>query len=231
MSELQSTRAPAIQTGPPPGAVRLDMAHVKRAYATWAPVYDLVFAHLLAPGRRAGVALAQRAGGLVLDVGVGTGLELPLFDPATSVVGIDISEPMLNRAQRRVAGRKLCNVRGLLVMDAACLAFGDASFDAALAPYVISVVPDPVRTLEELARVTRPGGDIILVNHVGAEGGAAAKFEAWLGKRSATLGWRPHFSWSVIAGWLAQRRDIELVERRRLAPFGLFTLIRLRRTA
>ena len=228
MSEFEA--AHAGDAAPPAIRARLDVAQVKLAYAGWAPVYDLLFSRLLAPGHRAAVALAERNGGIVLDVGVGTGLELPMFDPRTDVVGIDISEPMLRQARDRVAARHLGNVRGLLVMDAACLAFGDGSFDAALAPYVMSVVPDPVRTLEELARVTRPGGDIVLVNHVGARGGIAARFEAWLGKRSATLGWRPHFPWSIIANWLAQRGDIELIERRKLAPFGLFTLIRLRRT-
>ena len=78
---------------------QLENAHVEEAYARWAPVYDLAFTAVMAPGRRAAVAAAQRRGGLILDVGVGTGLELPMFDPAVAVVGVDLSEPMLRRAQ------------------------------------------------------------------------------------------------------------------------------------
>ena len=84
---------------------QLENAHVEEAYARWAPVYDLAFTAVMAPGRRAAVAAAQRRGGLILDVGVGTGLELPMFDPAVAVVGVDLSEPMLRRAQTRAASK------------------------------------------------------------------------------------------------------------------------------
>ena len=114
-------------------------------------------------------------------------------------------------------------------MDAMNLSFPDASFDAAVAPYVLTVVPDPERTLDEIARVVRPGGEIVLVNHIGAERGLIAAIEAWLGKRSAALGWRPQFPWSILGNWIARRPDIELLERRQLAPVGLFTLVRLAR--
>ena len=203
--------------------------HVRRAYATWAPVYDLIFSNLLTPGRRAGASRAERKGGLVLNVGVGTGLELPMFDPRTAIIGIDLSEAMLQRAQRRVKREKLTNVRGLVTMDAQRLAFPDDSFDAAFAPYVLTVVPNPVATLDELARVVKPGGEIVLVNHIGAETGIAAHFEAWLGKNSARIGWRPNFAWSIIADWLAGREDFQLLERQTLPPFALFTLLRLRK--
>ncbi|WP_374548071.1 class I SAM-dependent methyltransferase, partial [Rhodoblastus sp.] len=128
---------------------RLENAHVEEAYARWAPVYDLAFAAIMAPGRRAAVAAAQRRGGLILDVGVGTGLELPMFDPTVSVIGVDLSEPMLRRAQSRVTQEKLLQVAGLSVMDATRLAFPTAHFDAVVAPYVLTVVPDPAATLDE----------------------------------------------------------------------------------
>ena len=148
--------------------------HVKNSYARWAPVYDLVFALVLRPGRKAAAAAADRLGGHVLDVGVGTGLELPMFDRRTRLTGIDLSEPMLRRAQRRVRAKDLGNVEGLVVMDAAHLAFPDAHFDAVVAPYVLTVVPDPHASLDELARVVKPGGEIILVNHVGSSQGPMA---------------------------------------------------------
>jgi len=210
-------------------APSLTNTDVEDAYARWAPIYDKVFTLTMRPGRKAASAAINRIGGRVIDVGIGTGLELPMFDPNVSITGIDLSEPMLRIAQKRVDDLKLSNVEGLLVMDAMKLAFPDASFDAAVAPYVLTVVPEPERTLDEMARVVKPGGEIVLFNHIGAESGPIAAIEAWLGKRSASLGWRPQFPWSILGDWIARRPDIELLERRTLAPFGLFTLVRMKR--
>lgn len=210
-------------------APSLTNTDVEDAYARWAPIYDKVFTLTMRPGRTAAAAAINRIGGRVIDVGIGTGLELPMFDPSVRITGIDLSEPMLRIAQKRVDDLKLTNVEGLLVMDAMKLAFPDASFDAAVAPYVLTVVPEPERTLDEMARVVKPGGEIVLVNHIGAESGPIAAIEAWLGKRSASLGWRPQFPWSILGDWMARRPDIELLERRTLAPFGLFTLVRMKR--
>jgi phosphatidylethanolamine/phosphatidyl-N-methylethanolamine N-methyltransferase len=205
----------------------LGNSDIEDAYARWAPVYDLVFAAVMRPGRLAAAAAINRRGGRVLDVGVGTGLELPMFDAGVELVGIDLSEPMLRRAQSRVATAGLGQVSGLMVMDAMKLGFRDGAFDAAVAPYVLTVVPDPERVLDEIVRVVRPGGEIVIVNHIGAERGPCAVIEAWLGRRSAALGWRPEFPWAILEGWLCRRPDIMLLERRNLPPFGLFTLVRL----
>jgi phosphatidylethanolamine/phosphatidyl-N-methylethanolamine N-methyltransferase len=210
-------------------APSLTNTDVEDAYARWAPIYDKVFTLTMRPGRVAASEAINKIGGRVIDVGIGTGLELPMFNKSVSITGIDLSEPMLRIAQKRVDDLKLTNVEGLLVMDAMKLAFPDASFDAAVAPYVLTVVPEPERTLDEMARVVKPGGEIVLVNHIGAESGPIAAIEAWLGKRSASLGWRPQFPWSILGDWIARRPDIELLERRTLAPFGLFTLVRMKR--
>ncbi len=207
----------------------LENAHVEEAYARWAPVYDLAFTAVMAPGRRAAVAAAQRRGGSILDVGVGTGLELPMFDRQVNLVGVDLSEPMLRRAQTRIARKKLVQVAGLCVMDATRLAFPTAHFDSVVAPFVLTVVPDPSATLDELARVVKVGGEIVLVNHVGADSGPIAWIERWLGRKSAELGWRPEFPWSILGDWIAARDDLRLVERRKIAPLGLFTLARIER--
>ena len=213
-------------------ATDVDQHSIERAYARWAPVYDLVFDKVMAAGRRAAVAAAQRVGPRVLDVGIGTGLELPYFAPDVRVVGVDLSEPMLRKAQGRVRARAMRQVAGLCKMDAARLAFADAGFDAVLAPYVITVVPDAAATLDELLRVVRPGGELVLVNHIGAEDGARALVEGWLARQTRHLGWRPEFPWAQIGDWCASRVDcVELVERRPVRPFGLFTLIRLRKRA
>lgn len=209
-------------------AADLDHHSVERAYARWAPVYDLVFDKVMAAGRRAGVASASKLGARILDVGVGTGLELPYFAADANVVGVDISEPMLRKAKERVEAARLTQVAGLSVMDGARLGFADAAFDAVIAPYVITVVPDPEATLDEFVRVTRPGGEVILVNHLSADTGPRAAFERWLARQTRHLGWRPEFPWSRIADWTAAR-GIDVVERRTIPPLNLFTLIRLRR--
>ena len=223
---MRDSSAPGAD-GPSGGAKIHHADQVVAAYSRWAPVYDLAFAAVMRAGRQAAAEAANRVGGQVLDVGVGTGLELPMFDRATRLVGIDLSEPMLRRAQARVARGRLGNVDGLLVMDATRLAFGDGAFDAAVVPYVLTVVPDPPAMLDEVARVVRPGGQIILVNHFGADSGPLAWAEAWLGRRSASLGWHPQFSFDVLGDWVEAAVGIRIAERRKLSPFGLFTLVRL----
>ena len=213
-----------------PGLAAITNENVEAAYARWAPVYDRVFTLVMKPGRTAAAQAVNRLGGRVLDVGVGTGLELPMFSPAVKIVGIDLSDPMLEIARKRVQELGLTNVEDLRVMDAMNLTFDDNSFDGAVAPYVITTVPDPVRTMNEMARVVRPGGEIIIVNHIGAESGPIAAIEAFMGRRAEKLGWRPQFPWEIIGDWIASRADLELLERRKLNPLGLFTLARIRKS-
>ncbi len=224
---MNSTGKPAARESSP--AREITHAHVEDAYARWAPVYDRVFTLVMKPGRLAAAEAVNLVGGRVLDVGAGTGLELPMFGGAREIVGIDLSEPMLEIAHRRVKEEGLKNVSDLLVMDAMNLEFPDASFDATVAPYVITTVPDPVRTMDEMARVTKPGGEIIIVNHIGATAGPIAWIESLMARRADKLGWRPTFPWEIIGDWIAARADLELLERRTLAPLGLFTLVRVKR--
>ena len=137
---------------------------VERVYGVLARVYDDFFDWALGPGRRRAVAcLDARPGDRILEVGVGTGLSLPLYPGGCEVVGIDISEPMLDRARARQGGLAGAHVR-LLRMDARSIQFPDRYFDKVVAPYVVSVVPDPETVLAEMARICRPGGTIIVVN-------------------------------------------------------------------
>jgi phosphatidylethanolamine/phosphatidyl-N-methylethanolamine N-methyltransferase len=207
----------------------LDRTTIEKAYMRWAPVYDLVFDTIMATGRREAVAAAQACGPRILDVGVGTGLELPYFDPRAEVTAVDLSEAMLRKAQARVRRKAISAVKGILVMDATRLAFADDMFDAVLAPYVITVVPAPEQTLDELIRVVKPGGEIVLVNHIGAESGLMARFESWLARQTHAIGWRPEFPWARIGHWIETQAHALLIERRAVSPFGLFTLIRIRK--
>jgi len=207
----------------------LDLKTIAKAYARWAPVYDLVFGAVFERGRRAAIAAAQKIGGRILEVGVGTGISLPDYDRACRLCGVDISEPMLRKAAERVAEHALDNVEGLAVMDAAKLAFADASFDVVVAQYVITTVPEPERTLNEFARVLKPGGEIILVNHLGAEAGLRRAFEQWFAPVARRLGWSPELQWERLAQWAARHGGVRLIERRAMPPLGHFSLIRFAR--
>jgi phosphatidylethanolamine/phosphatidyl-N-methylethanolamine N-methyltransferase len=204
----------------------LDAQTVTKAYARWAPVYDLVFGAVFERGRHAAIAAAERIGGRILEVGVGTGISLPGYSKSCRLSGVDISEPMLRKAQERVAEFGLDNVEGLWVMDAAALSFPDASFDVVVAQYVITTVPDPEATLDEFARVLKPGGEIVLVSRVGAEAGLRRSLEHWFAPAARKLGWRTEFSFERYARWAARTRGMRLIERRSMPPLGHFSLIR-----
>jgi phosphatidylethanolamine/phosphatidyl-N-methylethanolamine N-methyltransferase len=207
----------------------LDRDTIEKAYDRWAPVYDLVFGRVFEQGRMASIAAAEAhvgpAGGRILEVGLGTGLSLLSYRPSNRIVGIDISAGMLRRAQDRVIERGLTNVDALAVMDAKHLALPDASFDVVVAQYVITAVPDPETTLDEFVRVLKPGGEIILVNHLGAESGFRRAFEQGFSPLARRLGWSPEFPWARLTNW-AERDGVRLIERRPMPPLGHFSLIR-----
>jgi phosphatidylethanolamine/phosphatidyl-N-methylethanolamine N-methyltransferase len=133
---------------------------------------------------------------------------------------------MLRKAQERVAEYELSNVEGLRVMDAEHLEFPDASFDVIVAQYVITTVPNPEATLDEFARVLKPGGEIILVSRVGAEAGLRRSLEHWFQPAARKLGWRTEFAFERYAQWASRTAGVTLVERRAMPPFGHFSLIR-----
>jgi phosphatidylethanolamine/phosphatidyl-N-methylethanolamine N-methyltransferase len=209
----------------------IDRASVVKSYARWAPVYDLVFGKVFDRARTEAVAATQRVGGRVLDVGVGTGICLPRYTLASSVVGIDLSGPMLRKARKRVAQLGLTNVESLAIMDAEHLDFADNSFDTVVAQYVVNTVPHPEAALGEFARVVKPGGEIILINRVGADAGMRRALEAGLAPVGHWLGWRPEFRWSRFESWLARTPEIRLIERRPVPPLGHFSLIRFGKVA
>ena len=204
----------------------LDKETIAKAYARWAPVYDVVFGAVFERGRQAAIAAAERIGGRILEVGVGTGISLRDYSRSNRLCGVDISEPMLRKAQQRVDELGLTNVEGLWVMDAEHLSFADASFDVVVAQYVITTVPNPEATLDEFARVLRPGGEIVLVSRVGAEAGLRRALERWFAPAARKLGWRTEFSWERYAHWAERSQGMRLVERRAVPPFGHFSLIR-----
>lgn len=207
----------------------LQLDRVVGAYERWAPIYDLVFGQVFRRGRRAAVTAAEDVGGRILEVGVGTGISLAGYSSPNRVVGIDVSEAMLAKARQRVVDLGLDHVERIDVMDAEQLAFDDDSFDVAVAQYVITAVPNPERALDELARVVRPGGEIVIATRVGAGEGMRGAVEKALMPVTGRLGFRTDFPWSRYLAWLARTPSVELVERRELPPLGHFALIRLRK--
>ena len=143
----------------------MDYETIKRAYAILSPVYDFLFDKVFYPGRVAAIDLLEiQPRNRVLEVGVGTGLNLPLYPQHCEVTGVDISEEMLRKAEERVKTLGVKNTR-LMVMDGSKLDFPDDSFDRVIATYVISAVPDPVKTLLEMRRVCKPSGHLVILNH------------------------------------------------------------------
>jgi phosphatidylethanolamine/phosphatidyl-N-methylethanolamine N-methyltransferase len=159
----------------------------------------------------------------VLEVGVGTGLALPDYRPELEVVGIDLSREMLLKAQKRVAEENLTAVHGLMEMDAEAMAFADDSFDIAVAMFTASVVPDAKKLFAEMARVVRPGGQLLFVNHFAADKG----FRWWLERSTAPLarilGWHPDFKLSDIF-----EADTQIERMQACPPISLFTLVEVR---
>jgi phosphatidylethanolamine/phosphatidyl-N-methylethanolamine N-methyltransferase len=206
---------------------KMDEDDVRKAYRRWAPVYDATFGKLVTAGMRHATKQANRFSGRLLDVGVGTGLALPHYGPQLSVTGIDLSREMLDRARERVKRSKASNIEALLEMDAGDLQFPDESFDVAIATYVLTVVPDPAKVVRELARVTKPGGTVLIVNHFSVENGLRGAIEKGLAKHTTKLGWRPEFPVDT----LLVSEKLRLVSIRPVKPLGFFTLLEFKRMA
>ncbi|SUZ30741.1 Demethylmenaquinone methyltransferase [Roseibaca ekhonensis] len=200
---------------------------ITTSYRRWAPIYDATFGQITHAGRRHATEVANQTGGDVLEVGVGTGLALPYYAPGVSVTGIDFSEDMLERARAKVSEENLSQVRELRQMDARKLDFADDSFDIVVAMHLISVVPDPEQVMAEMARVCKPGGQILVVNHFAREEGCLAWFERKFAPFADYLGWHSNFPKDRVLGVDA----LSLVEEKHLTKLGLFTFLRMQKAA
>ena len=202
-------------------AHQMDEDAVRDAYRRWAPVYDYTFGKISTAGRRHAVEIINASQGKVLEVGVGTGLSLPDYKPHLEITGIDLAPEMLDKARARVKSEGLKNVAGLYEMDAGNLQFPDNSFDTVVAMYVITVVPDPEKVMRELARVAKPGGQVMLVNHFSQDDGMRGWVERRMAPFADLVGWHSVFD----AARVMICEDLKLVDRRSLRPWGLFTMM------
>jgi phosphatidylethanolamine/phosphatidyl-N-methylethanolamine N-methyltransferase len=200
----------------------MEIDAVRSSYRRWAPVYDATFGAITGVGRRRAVEHINRRTGSVLEVGVGTGLSLPSYRPHLRVTGVDYSAEMLAKARERVMDQGLDHVASLREMDARMLDFPDNSFDTVVAMYLVSVVPEPERVVAEMARVCRPGGEVVILNHFARDEGTVARLERALAPFADKIGWHSDFPMDRVLGCGA----LEVVEKRSAPPFGLFTLLR-----
>jgi phosphatidylethanolamine/phosphatidyl-N-methylethanolamine N-methyltransferase len=201
----------------------MDLQDTLKTYRLFSGSYDLVFGPLFHPGRKEAVRIANAMPGQrILEVGVGTGLSLPYFRRDAEVTGIDVSAEMLARARRRVERHDLSQVKALLEMDAEQTDFAENSFDAVLALYVASVVPDPARFAAEMRRVCRPGGTIVIVNHFMSENGLMRLVEKRLAPLAGKIGFHSDFPLDAFVGagrlWVREIRPSNL--------FGYWKLLR-----
>ena len=176
-------------------------AFVDRVYAKLSPIYDIVFGATLQAGRIAAVARMDiRPGDHVLEVGVGTGINTSLYPRDCRVTAVDLSAPMLEKARERVEREDLSHVR-LIEMDAAHLTFRDDSFDCVYAPYLMSVVPDPVAVAREMYRVCRPGGRLVILNHFRSPSPMFSRIEQAISPFTVHVGFKADLD---LPGFLAQ---------------------------
>jgi phosphatidylethanolamine/phosphatidyl-N-methylethanolamine N-methyltransferase len=197
----------------------------ERIYTTYSGVYDLLFDTILHPGReRAVEALKVRPGDRVLEVGVGTGLSLLFYPSHCEVTGIDISAAMLEKAEKRARELGMRNLV-LLRMEAEHLTLADASFDRVLASYVISTVADPRRVVQELWRVCRPGGTVVILNHFRSPNRILASAERALTPLTRRLGFVLDLGLEGIVG--NGHFTLDGIEKVNLPP--LWSVVRLTR--
>jgi phosphatidylethanolamine/phosphatidyl-N-methylethanolamine N-methyltransferase len=201
----------------------MDLQDTLRTYRLFSGSYDFVFGPVFHPGRKDAVRIANdRPRQRILEVGVGTGLSLPYFRSDSRVTGIDVSAEMLAKARRRVARRKLAHVDALMEMDAENMSFEDNSFDAVLALYVASVVPDPARFAAEMRRVCVPGGTIVIVNHFSSRNPAMHFIEKRLAPLAGKIGFHADFPLETFLA--ASKLSVREVRPSNL--FGYWRLLR-----
>ncbi len=212
-------------------SVQYDLEGQKRVYEKWAPIYDKIYVKLLADGQRKAAAAAAACGPDILEVGVGTGLVLRYYPAGSRVVGVDLSEHMLAKAREKVASQGLAHVRGLVAMDACRLGLPDAAFDAVTVPFVITLVPNPEGALDEMRRVLRPGGEIVVASKMGADEGLLARVETAVAPLVKQVGWSSDFKISRLRAWAEKAGDMSVVDVQNVFPAGFFKIVRIRKAA
>lgn len=177
----------------------MERDEIKKIYSRYSSVYDHLFAKTFFPRVKTGIeGIGIKKGDKILEVGVGTGISLPVYPPACKVTGIDLTRKMLEQANKKRNCFQLRHV-DLFEMDAENLAFKNDTFDHAVIPFVISVVPDPVRMMSEVQRVTKQNGKIVVVNHFTNKKAILGKVERALTPMFTRLGWKSGLTLDLLS--------------------------------
>jgi phosphatidylethanolamine/phosphatidyl-N-methylethanolamine N-methyltransferase len=199
----------------------LHVESIKKIYAGYSNVYDIIFKQFFYPRQRHVIdSMGIMPGDSVLDVGIGTGLSLPLYPCHCNVVGIDLSAEMLKKARQKVSKYNINHV-SLMEMDASNLEFNDNTFDHVIATFVISVVPDPVKVIAEMKRVCKKTGKIVIVNHFQSNNKFIAKIEEYINPICCKIGWRSDLSLHE----LVKDANLKIDQKYKLKKFDLWKVI------
>ena len=204
----------------------MDLKSVQTSYARWAPVYDKVFGPITNAGRQRAVDYINTRTGRVLEVGIGTGLSLPQYNPAIKITGIDFSQEMLAKAHDRVRDHNLHHVESLRQMDARSLDFPDNYFDTIAAMHIMSVVPEPERVMAEIARVCKPGGRVVITNHFSRDKGVLGFMEKLSAPFASTLGWHADFGINRVLG----EKNLSIEDETHIPPLKMMTFLVLKKS-
>ncbi|MCP9456292.1 MAG: methyltransferase domain-containing protein [Nitrospira sp.] len=199
----------------------MDRDKIERVYTTYAGFYDHVFGRVFQEGRESAIRnLNVQPGERVLEVGVGTGLALPMYPHHCRIVGIDLSEGMLAKAKERIKALHLSHVE-LYRMDAGAMEFEDNSFDTVVAAYVVTAVPDYRKVVNEMIRVCRPGGRIVMLNHFSNGNKVINAIERALSPLTKHLGWRTDLSLNTVL----EGTSLLVARKQKVNPFRLWALV------
>ena len=191
----------------------MDLAKIERVYTSYAGVYDRIFGKVFHEGRESVIRnLNVQPDEKILEVGIGTGLALPMYPRHCQIVGIDFSEGMLDKAKQRAAEHR---------MDAGAMEFKDDSFDTVVAAYVVTAVPDYRKVVSEMIRVCRPGGRIVMLNHFSNDNKIIAAIEKAISPFTNRLGWRTDLSLQTVL----DGTSLHVARKQNVNPLRLWALV------
>jgi phosphatidylethanolamine/phosphatidyl-N-methylethanolamine N-methyltransferase len=199
----------------------MEASEIKKIYGRYSRIYDFIFKRWFYPRQQHVIRSLQiQPGQCVLDLGIGTGFSLPLYPSHARVIGVDLSRKMLQEAQKRIRQNNMSHA-SLLEMDAGQLAFPDNTFDFVIAAFVISVVPDPIRVIAEMKRVSNPAGQIVLINHFQSQNWLMARLEEWLSPLCTKIGWHS----DLALDYLVQHADLQISHKYSLNKLDLWKVV------